>query len=168
MKDKNGFSIVELIIVLVVVMILSATSLVLINFYKGMKLQGAAEQVAEFVRYAQSQAMSETVWHGVSFEVDPTDKVSVYKTNGTIDTLESDPRNLANTMVMNTSSEYSVVIVSLTLEGTGHHIEFNGLGVPYSDYSGGPLTREADILLGTGTSRKTIAVTPNTGQVTIK
>lgn len=148
--------------------ILSVGAFIYIGFQQGVKLEAAAEKLAADLRYAQSQAMSYTLWHGVSFELNPTNSYTVYRTNGTTDTPIDDPAKFGSPLTVNVHDKFGVIISSVNLEGGAHKVEFNGLGRPYTDYSGWIVSQEGVVVLSLGSSTKTITITPQTGKVAIQ
>jgi Tfp pilus assembly protein FimT len=170
MKNNKGFTIFELVILLLIVAVLSVSTGITIDFIKGFKLTSAAEKLTADIRYAQSQAMSKTLWEGVSFEADPINKYTVYQTNGTINTNEVDPADFSKTLLVDVKQKFDVKIISYSFEGGGNRVLFNGLGKPYIAYGGALFTQEAEatIVLGIDTLTKTITITRNTGKVAIQ
>lgn len=159
---------IEMVIVLAVIVILAVSTNIYIGFIKSIKLQAAADKLAADIRYAQSQAMSKTVWAGVIFNVDPENTYSIYQTDGFIDTIEQDPSNFGQNLTVNTNEKFGVLIKSVNIDGEGNKIEFDGLGIPHTDYSGYQISWEATVVLGADSLTKTISITPNTGKVTIQ
>lgn len=168
MIDRRGFTTIELAIVIVIVAILSVGSFVFIGFYNGIKLDAAATKLAADIRYAQSQAMSYTVWHGVIFNVNPTNTYSVYSTDGTTDTAVDDPAKFGSNLTVNLNTAFGAAINSVTIQGGGHQIEFSPLGAPWTDKNGTQISYEASVVLGFGSQTKTITITQNTGKVNVE
>ena len=167
MKNR-GFTTIELAIVIVIVAILSVGSFVFIGFYNVIKLDAAANKMAADLRYAQSRAMSYTVWHGVVFNVDPTNTYSVYSTDGSTDTIVDDPAKFGSDLTVNLNTAYGATLNSVTIQGGGHQIEFSPLGAPWTDKNGTQISYEASVVLGFGSQTKTITITPNTGKVNVE
>ena len=159
---------IEMVIALVVSAILAVSANIYIGFIKSIKLQAAADKLAADIHYAQNLAMSKTVWEGVSFEVDPENTYSVYQTDGINDAIEQDPANFAQNLTVDTNDKFGVLVKNVNIEGSGNKIEFDGLGVPHTDFYGNQLSREATIVLGVDAQIKTISITPNTGKVTLQ
>ena len=168
MQKNKGFTIFELVIVMLILAIMSVSVFISIGFLRGIKLTSAAEKLAADIRFTQSQALSKVLWEGISFEVTPTNKYYVYQTNGTISTPETDPADFRNSLIINLNDKFGVTINSVTFQGGGTRVVFNGLGKPYSDYNGTLFTSDGTIVLGLGTLTRTITITKNTGKVTIQ
>lgn len=150
---------------IVLIAILSVGAFIYIGFQQGVKLEAAAEKMAADLRYAQSQAMSYTLWHGVSFT---GNSYTVYQTNGTTDTPIDDPAKLGSPLTVNVYAKFGVIISSVDMEGGENKVEFNGLGRPYTDYSGWVVSQEGTVILSLGSQTKTITITPQTGKVAIQ
>ena len=163
----KGFTLIEIIVVMAIILIVGLSSTVFIGFYKGIKLDGAANKLVSDIQYAQSLAMSSTTWYGVSFEVSPTNKYTVYSTTGTIDSAASDPAKLQSALIVNLA-DFDSTISAVLISGGGNHVEFSPLGQPFTDKTGAPLSAEAVITLVSGSYTKTVRITPNTGKVTIQ
>ncbi|MFA4967312.1 MAG: GspH/FimT family pseudopilin [Candidatus Margulisiibacteriota bacterium] len=167
MENKHkGFTIIEMIIVIAVVAILAVSANVYIGFMKSIKLQAAADKLVADIRYAQSQAMSRTTWMGISFEADPANKYSVYQTDGIDDTLEIDPANFGQNLIVNTNDKFGILIKNINIEGGGSKLAFDGLGAPRNVPYGYPISQESTVVLGVDSQTKTISITPSTGKVT--
>ena len=168
---KSGFTYIEILVVISLIAILAAGVWVYVGFYKGMKLEAAAEKLSYDIRYAQNQALCTTLWHGINFEVNPVNKYYVYQTDSLADTLIQDPADFASTLVVDLYHKYGVTINSVNLEGGENKVEFDGLGRPYTDhinYGGWVVSAEGTIVLGLQGLTKTITITPVTGKVTIQ
>jgi len=164
---RKGFSLIELIIVITVIVILSASIFVYIGAYKKINLDAGASKLASDIRYAQNLAMSTSSWCGISFEVSPQNVYSIYTTTGTIDSLMTDPSDFSRDFTVNTFSKFGISISSVSISG-GKKIEFNPMGQPYADKTGSILTTDSAITLTLSSSSKVIRITPNTGQVTVQ
>jgi len=158
----------ELVMVVVILGIMSVSIFISIGFIRGIRITSAAEKLAADIRFTKSQAMSKVLWEGISFEVTPTNKYYIYQTNGTISTAETDPADFRNSLIINLNDKFGVTINSVSFQGGGNRVVFNGLGKPYSDYNGTLFTQDSTIVLGLGTLTRTVTITKNTGRVTIQ
>lgn len=166
-RKSSGFTLIELSIVIIILGILIIGSIRYTTFIDRNKIDGASAKLAADLRYAQSLAMSATTWHGISFEVNPTNTYSVYTSTGTLDAIIESPARFGTNFIVNTRQDYNTNITSANLSG-GRKIEFSPLGVPYNDKLGSIMTVEGTIVLTSGSITKTIRITPNTGHVTIQ
>jgi len=164
---KKAYTLVELIVIVVILIIISGFVFVYIGFYKGIKVDAAANKMVSDIRYAQSIAMSTAVWHGVSFEASPSNLYNVYSTNGTTDAVITDPSKFGANLSVNLMQDYGVSIDYYSIGG-GNKIEFNPLGQPYLDKLSSALSLEASITISSGSYLKTIKISPNSGRVFIE
>lgn len=170
-NSRRGFTLIEAATVIVLLAILAIGSFVFIGFYNSIKLDAAANKLAADIRYAQSRAMSYTVWHGVIFNLDPTNTYSVYSTDGSTDTVVEDPAKFGSDLTVNVNSSYGADIASVSIQEGGQQIEFSPLGAPWTDKTtgtGAQLSSEASVVLSLAGQTKTITITPNTGKVNIQ
>lgn len=168
MKNRRGFTLIEAASVIIILIILAIGSFVYIGFTNGIKLDAAAQKMAADIRYAQSRAMSYTVWHGVIFNVNPANTYSVYSTDGTTDTAVDDPAKFGSNLTVDVNALYGATINSVYIQEGGNQIEFSPLGAPWTDKNGLILSSEASVVLGLGSQTKTVTITPNTGKVNIE
>ncbi|MDD5382103.1 MAG: GspH/FimT family pseudopilin [Candidatus Margulisbacteria bacterium] len=168
MKKRRSFSLVEIIIVMAIIGIISIGAFVLIAPYKTLKLDAAAKKIAADLQYARNLALTTSEWYGVSFNTDPTNSYTVYKTDGTIDTITEDPSRLGKNFIVNLNEIYKgVILKSVDISG-GRQIEFHPLGKPYDDHNGLAITATGTISVEYSGSAKTIIITPNTGEISIQ
>jgi prepilin-type N-terminal cleavage/methylation domain-containing protein len=164
-RNSKGFTLIELVMVLVVVAILARSVTVATNAIKRIQLENAADKVTSDLRYAQYMASSSSVWYGVSFEVTPLNHLYVYTTYATGDSIVADPGKAGATFIVDLSGTYSISINAVTVEGGAKKIEFSPSGSPYRDRTAAILTAESVVTLSNGVSTKTVRVTPSTGRV---
>jgi Tfp pilus assembly protein FimT len=157
---------IELVMVLVVVVILSVSvTAAITNAIKRIQLENAADKITSDIRYAQYMATNTAVWYGVSFEVNPINRYTVYTTTGTADTGIADPGRSGANLVVLLSATYNTTLSTVTVEGGGTHIEFSPSGSPYRDKTSSILTLESVLTLSNGVSSKTVRITPGTGRI---
>src|SRR3989339_1234458 len=90
-RIRSGFTTIELIIVMVVMVIVATYTFISITPYRGVKLDSAAKKVAFDLSYARNMAQVMTEWYGVTFEAAPNNSYTIYKTDGTTDSIIADP-----------------------------------------------------------------------------
>ncbi|MEO0094172.1 MAG: GspH/FimT family pseudopilin [candidate division WOR-3 bacterium] len=167
MKLK-AFTIIELVIVIITVSILAFVSAVAIgNAMKGIQLNNAADKLASDLRYAQTMAQGTGVWYGISIEANPVNQYTIYTTTGTIDTVVQNPAKIGSLFIVNLLNDYRTRISSVEIAG-GNKVEFNPLGIPYSDKLESAISSEGVITLVIDSTSKTVRITPNTGRVYIQ
>lgn len=165
MRDRNGFTIAELVMTAIVVGIMAVATIAAIsNVMRGIQLASAADKLASDLRYAQTMATGAGVWYGVSFEVDPVNRYRVVTTVGTVDTVVDNPAKRGTSFEVYVKANFNVTIAAATIDG-GKKIEFSPLGTPYTDKFGSAITAEAVVTLRSGSSNRTVRITPNTGRI---
>lgn len=164
---RNGYSLIETVIVIIILAILSAGIFVYIGFYKSFNLDAASEKLASDIRYAQNLSMSTSTWNGIIFYANPSNVYSVYTTTGTQDTIIADPSDLSKSFTINLSDKFGTTIYYVSIP-YGNKIEFSPLGQPYADKTGDIISSESTITLTSGSFTKTIRIIKNTGKVTIQ
>lgn len=167
MRNSNGYTLVELVIVMTIVIILSRVVIVAVaDQIKSIKLNNSADKMVSDLSFARTMANGTGQWYGVSVEANPINNYSVYTTNGTTDTIVLDPSDKTNNYTIYVNADYGVQIGAVTIEGGGKKIEFRPDGTPFTDkFAANPLTRESVVVLTNGTATRTVRVTPNTGRL---
>lgn len=165
---KKGFTLIELVMVIVLLAIVSASSFVSIGAYKSVKLDAAAKKVAADISLARSLALAKAVWCGASFNA-ATEQYSVYQTDGNVDTVINNPAKPGTNLTINLNTEFSgVMIAAVAIPGGGSQLEFSPRGIPYNDKNGAALASEAVITLSFQAVTKNIHIAPTTGRVTLQ
>lgn len=166
MRNSKGFTLVEVIIVLTIVIILSRVVIVAVAAQiKSIKLNNAADKMVSDLLFAKTMANGTGVWYGVSVEADPVNNYSVYTTNGTIDSIVIDPSDKTSSYTILLNTDYGIKISSVAIAGGGKRIEFRPDGTPFTDkFAASPLSSESVVTLTNGTDTRTVRVTQNTGR----
>ena len=165
-KRVCGFTLIELVITIAVLGALSVGAYVAIdNSLTSFRLDAASAKLMNDMRFAQHLARTRNAWFGVSFQINPVNQYTVYETDGVTDTPVPDPVNPAQTLVVNMASEYDgTTITAVNIDG-GSKVEFNALGVPFTDALASEIVAAGTITLTQGTTTRTIQVIPETGRV---
>jgi prepilin-type N-terminal cleavage/methylation domain-containing protein len=166
-SSSKAFTIIELVVVLVIAAILSGTAIIAINSaVKRIRLDNALDKVASDIRYAQYMASSRALWYGISFEVNPLNRYTIYTTTGTLDTaVLPDPFKVGSTFVINLNTDYGIQISSAAING-GKKVEFRPDGTPFADKTlTNPISTESVIKLTNGSATREVRITPYTGRV---
>ena len=151
---QSGFTLIELVLVLIIVGILAAASVkvLLPDNGGGVRVNTTANQVATDIRVAQSIAMALSQHTQVTFSAN-----SYSVTNIT--------NNPATPLWLNSGSIAFNPMISIATTSPSSTLVFDGFGVPYSN-STTPLTGFFQITLQATTGdRRLIQVTPSTGNV---
>lgn len=156
-KTQDGFTLIELIAVILIISILSAVAMM--NWQAGIiDLGGEAKQLAGDIRYTQSLAMTKGQRYYLIKQSATT--YQIMNAAGTAITLETG----STTMTLNNGITFG------TLTNLPNNlIAFDGRGTPYTTSSspGTALAATATIPLVSGSSTKTISILPQTGSVTV-
>ena len=168
MMKKRGFTTLEFVVVLVVMLIVSVFVAIALNPYRAVKLDAAAQKVKTDLLYTRNLALSTAKWCGVSFEVDPVNIYTVFETDGVTDKEIENPSQFGTDFVVDLYDYYSGVKINSVNIGGGNKVEFHPLGDPYDDRLGSALTVTGAITLEYSGLTKTILITPNTGRTSIQ
>jgi prepilin-type N-terminal cleavage/methylation domain-containing protein len=146
---KNGFSMFEIIVVLLLIGIVATFIVVRGSSKTSYDLASEAEILKGHLRYVQLRAMSDTESWGMSFS---TTGYQLLKNKAPVtDSLpnESGPSHTLPSGVAITT-------------GAGTAVHFNERGIPMGN-GDAPLTAATEIVLSGGTATQTISITPETG-----
>jgi len=151
----SGFTLIELIMVVVVLLIIAAFIAPKMTGVTGTRVNAAGRKISADIRYAQELAISTQTNHGVIFNASPTNTYSIYQ--GTTSTIITDSFTGGAYTVQLNAGDYDGV----TIDG-GYQVEFDALGSPVT--GGG-----SSVTISNGGSApvRTITVAANTGKVSI-
>jgi prepilin-type N-terminal cleavage/methylation domain-containing protein len=152
--NSKGFTVIELIVVIVIIGILAATVLPNINFgttSSTVSAWGAAYIIASDIRYTQECAMASMVSKGISF-------TSANFTSGQI--VYTFPATTPSTSSLDPTGQLPSAVTIGTPNGTPFTFTFNSLGEPEE-------TTNNSVTVTAGGITRTITVTQYTGMVTI-
>ena len=162
---RRGFTIVELVIIIVVIGILSIFVFMALNPYRAIKLDAAAKKVAADLLYTRNLALSTAKWYGVSFEVNPVNTYRVYETDGSTDIPIENPAQLGKDFVVDLYDYYDGVKITGVNIGGGNKVEFHPLGTPYNDRGGSAIALTGVVTIEYRGATRTVQITPNTGRI---
>jgi len=162
-KKAFGFTMVELIITIAVLGALGVMAYAAVqNSLASFRLDAASAKLMNDIRFAQHLARTRNGWFGVALQGNPVNQYIVYETNGSADVAVPDPLNSANTLVIEVDDEYAGTIISaVNIEG-GNKVEFNAMGVPYTDMLLAPIIAPGIITLNQGGTIRNIRIYPDT------
>lgn len=158
--DKNAFSFIELIIVIIIISILTAMW-VAVPIGPN-RLIGAAYRVMADLRYSQQLAISRQVPCGISFN---TTSNNYFVYIGNLTTKATDPLT-GNPLIVSFSTDSEYRGMRLTGTNFGGLIYFDFLGRPYNS-AGSLLSAQGVVNLGTETYTQAVTIEPNTGEVKV-
>ena len=168
---KNGFTLIELVIIISIVGVLAVAILVSGTAKGPLRLEAACQRLAVDLRHMQQMAMAEQVRFGISFDT-ADESYFGYRVNTA--TKAKDPQTQGDLEVeFDEMTEFNEIqIVSTNFSNA---IEFDSIGAPY-DGNGILLSSEGIITLriATGGGRlvrlqnRTVRIEPKTGKVSIQ
>jgi type II secretion system protein H len=153
---KAGFTLIELMIVIVIIGIAAAMAVPMISSAASFQIRSAANLVAADLEYAKSMAISRGRPYKVVFD-SANESYQIKDSDGNIIT---PPGRKATMSFPNESRINDVVIVSANFGGT-ETVTFDYLGSPQG------LSAEGVVTLQAGSITKTVRVEPVTGFISI-
>ena len=165
LRDRiRGFTLVELLIVIVIISIAALTAIPMMSSAAGMQIRSAANMLAADLEYAKSMAISRAQNFSVIFDVN----AESYRIEDQYGNILPHPVKKGFTYVIDFQNDGrldKVDIVSVDFDST-NKITFDYLGSPYNG-NPGPLNNGV-INLQAGGTIITVAVEPVTGYVSIQ
>jgi|GEM_PF-782133 len=173
MGSRGGFSLIEVVVVVLVVATLAVTMGIGANSLGSNKLYGAVRKLASDIRYAQQLAMTERSPYGVLFNLNLSggaapNTYTVFQQSSPLDLAARDPAGGANMIInYNTDPHFQGVTISAPSFCDGVNpcqstLQFNGQGVPTN--TTGPLV-SGSVVLGYQGATLTVSVVPQTGKI---
>jgi len=157
----SGFTLIEIIMVIVIIGILVTLAMPRFEAYHQIKLQGAAKNLVSHIRYTQSIAVSRHEDYALSFDIDQ-DVYQIYRVSD--QELAKDPFTRTDLIIdFKSDSQYQGIdIDSVDFEGLSV-LRFNWEGVP-QDENGNSLISQGRIVLHYRNRSLIINVSPQTGR----
>jgi prepilin-type N-terminal cleavage/methylation domain-containing protein len=159
-RRPAGFTILEIIVVLLLLSIIAATVLGRSITSSTIDLNSATDILRNHLRYAQSQAMKRTdkVW-GIKGEAG-----QYWLFRGT--NPEANQERLPGVNYANNSTKVILPSgLSLSTNLGGSFVYFDGVGKPYHQDPTPALQTQKQVTVSTGTESRTITIEPETGLV---
>ena len=161
--QKNAFTFIELIVVVVILSIAAVLAIPMISSAADVQVRSAANMIAADLDYAKSMAISTQQNHSVVF--DPAnEKYEVQDATGTVIDHPLKPGSPFVVDLQSDSRLSRVDIVSAAFDSLST-VKFDYLGSPYN--GSGTALNSGQITLQAGTFSMTITVEPMTGYVTV-
>jgi MSHA pilin protein MshC len=149
--NQKGFTLIELVMVIVLIGILAVIAVPQLGDMTGMKAGAFADKLEADIRYAQNLAMTRNIRHRVYFNAAPAPTPNGYAVTNNAGAVVEDL-----SVVLNTGD-----FAGITVASPFPHIEFDSLGRPYND-AGALLAADASITVSPGFS---ITIKLQTGAV---
>lgn len=164
LKGQAGFTLVELTVVLLVLILLASAS-ISVGDLSGNRAAVLGRKLVGDLRYAQQLANALRVRHGV--EVTSANAYRVFREDGGGGTTVTHPMT-GSLYIVNTTGDFTGVSLSTTLGGSPPKVQFDSLGRPF-DGNDATITAGVNTInvLASGAVVGFIAVEPNTGLLTM-
>jgi prepilin-type N-terminal cleavage/methylation domain-containing protein len=173
--NKKGFTLIELIIVMVIIAILGLGVNALIGDTTSTKAYGTARKIQSDIIFAQESAMSHRIHYRITFSTSPNNYTiqqcttwggSSCTTWGTV----ADPSTNTTpfTVTLNSGSYSGVSLLSTGF--TGNYLEFNSAGTPLDGNTScgtAPCSFAAVESVTINPGSLTVSVAPGTGKTSI-
>lgn len=166
MSARQGFSLVEMVIVITIVGILAWLAFPSFDAFYEIRLDAAARRVAADLRYAQNQTIGKRVIHGVLFET-ALARYTVFAPTPTTPVVDPADRSRSLRVDFNTKTEFQGVSITSATFGTTPGVKYDFFGVP-RDTAGVELAATGRVILTYQGASDTIDVTPQTGKVVVR
>jgi prepilin-type N-terminal cleavage/methylation domain-containing protein len=165
-RGAEGFSLVEVILVITILGILAWLAYPRITVMAEIKLDAAARRVAADLRYAQNRSIGTRVVHGLLFEPSAS-RYTVFAP--TPATPATDPADRAKPLQVDFQRrvEYQGVAIAAAAFGSTPGVTFDFFGVP-RDTAGTDLAAAGRVVLTYQGLADTVEVAPATGKVTVR
>lgn len=155
---ENGFTLVELVVILVLVAFLAFAAIPRHQDRGAINVSALAEQLASDIRYTQSLAMTSG----------QRNRINLAAASYQITTSAGVP-----VVHPATGSSAAISLSNASLSGynpplTNSYIAFDGKGIPYTDVVGASLGANATITLNSAGSTRQIVISPQTGRVIVQ
>jgi type II secretory pathway pseudopilin PulG len=155
---ENGFTLVELVVILMLVAFLAFAAIPRYQDRGAINVSALAEQLASDIRYTQSLAMTSG----------QRNRINLAAASYQITTSAGVP--LVHPA---TGSSAAISLNNVSLSGynpplTNNYVAFDAKGVPYTDVAGTVLSANATITLNSAGSTRQVIVSPQTGRVVVQ
>lgn len=159
-RSEQGFTLVELVLTIVLLVVFAVSISVSLQSYGTIKLNSAARKLASDIRFAQQKSMIQQVRHGVIFTAST---YTVFENDNTADPARN-PAGGGDFTVDYSTGEFQGVTIVTTLPVAT--IKFDSRGVPLDGNNTAVAAPNNTVTLSlAGTTSVVLTVEPTTGRV---
>jgi type II secretory pathway pseudopilin PulG len=167
---EKGFTLIESILIIVILVILGAVAFLALGDMTGTKAPALARRLQSDITYAQRLAMTRHLRYRVYFNAAPAPASGYAVVNdadgdsswGETGEFAPNPAGGGNLSVALNAGTYSGITIS-AVGFTGGFVEFSSLGVPFD--GAGQLSAAKTVTVAGGSATQTVTVQPQTGRV---
>jgi len=161
---RSGFTLVELIMVILILSIAAAMVLPMASSAGSVQLRAAANMVAADLEYAKSMAISRGQAYSILF--DKNNETYRVQDHNEVDILHPVKKGLPYLVDFPHEGRLSRVTIDNAVFNGTSRVAFDYLGTPYDD-NGASLNAAGSVILKAGGDTMTVKVEPVTGFITV-
>jgi Tfp pilus assembly protein FimT len=167
LRNERGFTLVELVMIIVLLMILAAVAIPRAGDMAGTRASAVARKLQADIVYAQSLAMTRNLPHRIYFNVNPAPASGYAVVNDAVANgnwgadpgeIALDPANGGGTLSVTLNAGVYAGVTISAVGFAGSFVSFNTLGVP---------SAAGSVTVSGGATNQTVTVQPQTGRVSI-
>lgn len=159
LQRREGFTLIELVLTIIVIAILAASVNIGINGISSARLNGAARRLVSDLRFAQQAAITKRIRHGIIFTAN---SYTVFENDLPADPARN-PQGGGDFIVNFTSGDFAGVTIGATLPGSVVKFEPSGRPLDGANAALTPATNQ--VTLSYSGSPMTVTIIPETGKI---
>jgi len=172
-KHPRGFTLVEILVVVVILGLASAMIIPQIGSRDDLKVAAAARLIIADLTYAQNRAIATQAMQYVAFDTGSTPQTYAIRNSTTSSDYVTDPITHGNFIrTISTGGTPGLADVTIDVAGTGFDtlqtLAFDSLGQPYAVGASTDVMNVGAIKLTCGQQSLTITIEPYTGEMSVQ